>query len=69
MENSNFKLTPEGARIGIDEHEKKIKTLEQEKNTILKKEVPSKENEKRLDDIQTEINYRNQSINKLKPYQ
>jgi hypothetical protein len=68
MGKSIFEITPAGARAGIDEHTHKIDTLNQEKNLILKKESLSEEDNKRLDDIQTEINTRNKEIEKLRPF-
>ncbi|WP_456309820.1 hypothetical protein [Serratia proteamaculans] len=68
MGKSIFEITPVGAKAGIDEHTQKIDTLNQEKNLILKKESLSEEDNKRLDNIQTEINIRNKEIEKLRPF-
>ncbi|HCM9223930.1 hypothetical protein EKN24_06845 [Enterobacter asburiae] len=63
-----FESSPEGARQGIAEHERKIKELLAEETAICDDALDGNYNQERLDEIHKEIAYRKSQIEKLKGY-
>ena len=63
-----FESSPEGARQGIAEHQRKIRELLEEETAICEEALEGEFNQERLDEIHKEIAYRESQIEKLKGY-
>lgn len=63
-----FESSPEGARQGIAEHERKIRELLAEETAICEDAIEGEYNQGRLDEIAKEIAYRESQIEKLNGY-
>lgn len=64
----HFDGTPEGSKIGIDEHQKHIDDLEKEIAEIKSASDGGRSQQKRLNEIDDEIAYRRRLQNELGKY-
>lgn len=66
---NSFEVHPDGAKIGIAEHERIIKRLQKEEAEIIESADENGIDQVRMDEIAEEINYRTLLIGKLRPFE